>query len=82
MNTPRHQHFETGLVGEGVKAPIKQKCSEYLAEFSSIPRGGKVEVIRSTLICDKIFSHGFSTRKGGCSCYPSVMSLNLAYTPE
>ena len=68
-------------IGESMKTSIKQKCSEYLAEVNSIPQD-KVEVIRSAIICDKTFSHGFSTRKGGCSSYPSVMSLNLAFTPE
>ena len=67
--------------GEDTRSTIKKECSKYLAEFSTNPEEN-LEVIKSDLICSKTFVHGFSTRKGGCSFYPSVASLNLAFTTE
>lgn len=66
---------------DGTKSAIKKDCSKYL-EGLTIDAWEKLEVISSDLICSKMFVHGFSTRKGGCSFYPSVASLNLAFTPE
>ena len=67
--------------GEDMKSTIKKECSEYVTELTLDPNK-KIEIIQSDLICSKTFVHGFSTRKGGCSFYPSVASLNLAFTPE
>lgn len=67
-------------VGEDFKAAIKKTCSEHLKGVSLIPQE-TVEIIKSDHICNKTFLHGFSTRKGGCSSFPSVSSLNLAYIP-
>ena len=66
---------------DDTKSTIKKECSEHLAELTTNPHE-KLEIIRSDMICSKTFVHGFSTRKGGCSFYPSVASLNLAFTPE
>ena len=68
-------------MGEDTKSIINKECSEYLAEFTIGPHE-KLEIIKSDLICSTTFVHGFSTRKGGCSSYPSVAALNLAFTPE
>ena len=67
--------------GEDTRSAIKKECSKYLTELSTNPQE-KLEVMKSNLICNKTFVHGFSTRKGGCSFYPSVASLNLAFTIE
>ena len=66
---------------DDVKSTIKRDCSKHLAELTISPYEN-LEVIKSDLICSKIFAHGFSTRKGGCSSYPSVASLNLVFRPE
>ena len=68
-------------VGEDLKLSIKKDCTEYLAEFT-VSHDENVEIIKSDIICGKTFAHGFSTRKGGCSSYPSMSSLNLAYNPD
>jgi hypothetical protein len=67
--------------GADTRSAVKKECSKYLAELATNPHE-KLEVIKSDLICNKTFVHGFSTRKGGCSFYPSVASLNLAFTAE
>jgi hypothetical protein len=67
--------------GADTRSAVKKECSKYLAELTTNPHE-KLEVIKSDLICNKTFVHGFSTRKGGCSFYPSVASLNLAFTAE
>ena len=69
------------ITGENTRSAIKKKCSKYLTELATNPQE-KLEVMKSDLICIKTFVHGFSTRKGGCSFYPSVASLNLAFTAE
>lgn len=66
--------------GEDLKSSIKKDCSEYLSEFKVNPHE-TLEVIKSDIVCTETFVHGFSTRKGGCSTFPSVSSLNLAYIP-
>lgn len=67
--------------GEDTKSAFEKDCSEYLARLTINPHE-ELEIISSDLIGSKTFVHGFSTRKGGCSFYPSVASLNLAFTPE
>ena len=67
--------------GDDVISAIRRDCSKYLAELTISPYEN-LEVIKSDLICSKTFAHGFSTRKGGCSSYPSVASLNLVFRPE
>ena len=66
---------------EDTESAIKKECTEYVSELTLDPHE-TVEIIQSDLICSKMFVHGFSTRKGGCSFYPSVASLNLVFTPE
>lgn len=63
---------------ESVRSAMEEECSHFLTTFQAVP-GEKVEVIRSESICDKTFFHGFSTRKGGCSSFPPVASLNLLF---
>lgn len=78
-----HVEIPTILTGAGedLKLSIKKDCLEYLAAFT-INSDENLEIIKSDIICSKMFAHGFSTRKGGCSTYPSVSSLNLAYNPD
>lgn len=63
---------------EDVKDAIRDKCLQNMKRLFTIPEE-TLEVIYSECICNKIFLHAFSTRKGGCSTYPSVASLNLVY---
>jgi len=63
---------------ENLKANIKEEFSQSLKCLCTFPKE-TLEIIHSERICTKVFLHGFSTRKGGCSSYPSVASLNLAY---
>ena len=61
---------------ESVKDAIKDKCLQNMKCLFTYPEE-TLEVIYSECICNRTFLHGFSTRKGGCSSYPSVASLNL-----
>ncbi len=63
-----------------MKSAMEDECSRFLTTFSAVPEE-RVEVVRSESICDKTFFHGFSTRRGGCSSYPPVATLNLLFRP-
>ena len=65
---------------DDVKSTVEKECVKYLSEFTTNPLE-TVEVVTSRVISNEAFAHGFSTRKGGCSTYPSVSSLNLACLP-
>ena len=64
-------------VSEDLKRSLKKDCCDYLSTYTS--DDSAVEIVKSDKINDEVFAHGFSTRKGGCSIYPSVSSLNLAF---
>lgn len=68
-------------VEDDTRSSIKTECSRYITDLTIDP-GDKLEIIQSKVICSETFVHGFSTRKGGCSFYPSVASLNLVFVPS
>ncbi len=70
-----------GGIVASTKAAIEEECSQFLTTFRNVP-DESVEIVRSDSLCSKIFFHGFSTRRGGCSSYPPVASLNLLFRPE
>ncbi|XP_078513445.1 purine nucleoside phosphorylase LACC1-like [Lissotriton helveticus] len=45
--------------------------------MGSLQANGEFTILKSSLIPDKIFMHGFSTRTGGISYLPNLTSLNL-----
>lgn len=56
---------------------ITQKVKDYLTKLKA---SDDVKILRSTLIPDDLFYHGFSTRTGGLSSIPGMKSLNVLYT--
>ena len=76
-----HIASELSGISADVKLSVKRECVQYLSELRVNPLE-TVEIVTSKLISEDVFVHGFSTRKGGCSLYPSVSSLNLAYIPS
>ncbi|KAI8503482.1 copper ion binding [Branchiostoma belcheri] len=59
--------------------PITESLiSEFLRQ---VPSKGKVSPMLSAVIPD-VFYHGFSTRSGGLSQFPSLSSLNLNFNPN
>lgn len=56
---------------------ITQKVKDYLRKLKA---SDEVKILRSTLIPDDLFYHGFSTRTGGLSSIPGMKSLNVLYT--
>ncbi|XP_069061498.1 purine nucleoside phosphorylase LACC1-like [Pleurodeles waltl] len=45
--------------------------------MGSLQSNGEFTILKSSLISDKLFIHGFSTRSGGISYLPNLTSLNL-----
>ena len=44
--------------------------------------GLPIKLLKSPLICDELFYHGYTTRCGGVSTCPTMRSLNLVNSPR
>ncbi|KFP75568.1 PREDICTED: laccase domain-containing protein 1 [Acanthisitta chloris] len=56
-------------------AHIRSEIQMYLENLPSL--NGELTILRSSLIPDNIFLHGFTTRTGGISYIPTLSSCNL-----
>ncbi|XP_071105111.1 purine nucleoside phosphorylase LACC1-like isoform X1 [Haliotis cracherodii] len=78
--TKAYQMF-FAVVGTGkmeLTASYGLEC-EIEAFLQTLPSIGDIQILKSPLIPDAIFNHGFTTRNGGISSTPALRSLNLAF---
>ncbi|NWV39639.1 LACC1 protein, partial [Grantiella picta] len=68
------QHEGQTLSSQDV-ALIRSEIQMYLESLPSLK--GELTILRSSLIPDDIFLHGFTTRRGGISYIPTLSSCNL-----
>ncbi|NXP46952.1 LACC1 protein, partial [Heliornis fulica] len=68
------QSEEQAVSAEDV-ALIRSEIQTYLESLPSLK--GELNILRSSLIPDDIFLHGFTTRSGGISYIPTLSSCNL-----
>uniref|UniRef100_A0A8C5TR71 Purine nucleoside phosphorylase LACC1 n=1 Tax=Malurus cyaneus samueli TaxID=2593467 RepID=A0A8C5TR71_9PASS len=68
------QHEGQTLPSQDV-ALIRREIQMYLESLPSL--NGELTILRSSLIPDDIFLHGFTTRTGGISYIPTLSSCNL-----
>lgn len=82
MFTPAVQ-WSLVLIGEDQSSKsetlesITQKVKDYLKNLEA---ADDVKILRSALIPDDVFYHGFSTRTGGLSSIQGTKSLNVLYS--
>ncbi|NWR45924.1 LACC1 protein, partial [Regulus satrapa] len=69
-----HKHEGQMLPSQDV-ALIQSEIQMYLESLPSLK--GELTILRSSLIPDDIFLHGFTTRTGGISYIPTLSSCNL-----
>ncbi|NXQ54326.1 LACC1 protein, partial [Anthoscopus minutus] len=74
LQIPEHQHGGQTLPSQDV-ALIQSEIQMYLESLPSLK--GQLTILRSSLIPDDIFLHGFTTRTGGISYIPTLSSCNL-----
>ncbi len=58
---------------------ISSEISRLLSTMESSD-GLPIKLLKSPLICDELFYHGYTTRRGGVSTCPTMRSLNLVYS--
>ncbi|XP_066437935.1 purine nucleoside phosphorylase LACC1 [Eleutherodactylus coqui] len=66
---------KSGLADEDFKQIVKKYIISYLQSLPSLK--GKLIILKSQIIPEDSFLHGFSTRSGGISSIPTLSSLNL-----
>nr|XP_039255665.1 purine nucleoside phosphorylase LACC1-like [Styela clava] len=69
-----------GVVGASIGNETLDFESEVKTYLESVPRNEDLKTVKSNMIPDEIFVHGYSTRYGGCSTWPTMASLNLSYS--
>ncbi|NWT98712.1 LACC1 protein, partial [Urocynchramus pylzowi] len=74
LQMSEHQHERQTLSSQDV-ALIQSEIQMYLESLPSLK--GELTILRSSLIPDDIFLHGFTTRTGGISYIPTLSSCNL-----
>ncbi|XP_018863843.1 laccase domain-containing protein 1 isoform X2 [Parus major] len=74
LQLSEHQHEGQTLPSQNV-ALIHSEIQMYLESLPSLK--GELTILRSSLIPDDIFLHGFTTRTGGISYIPTLSSCNL-----
>ncbi|NXM99544.1 LACC1 protein, partial [Sylvia borin] len=74
LQISEHQHEGQILPSQDV-ALIRSEIQMYLESLPSLK--GELTILRSSLIPDDIFLHGFTTRTGGISYIPTLSSCNL-----
>ncbi|NXM22037.1 LACC1 protein, partial [Ploceus nigricollis] len=74
LQISEHQHEGQTLPSQDV-ALIQTEIQMYLESLPSLK--GELTFLRSSLIPDDIFLHGFTTRTGGISYIPTLSSCNL-----
>ncbi|NWX62583.1 LACC1 protein, partial [Promerops cafer] len=74
LQISEHQHEGQTLPSQDV-ALIRSEIQMYLESLPSLK--GELTILRSSLIPDDIFLHGFTTRTGGISYIPTLSSCNL-----
>ncbi|NXN84011.1 LACC1 protein, partial [Bombycilla garrulus] len=74
LHISEHQHEGQTLPSQDV-AVIQSEIQMYLESLPSLK--GELTILRSSLIPDDIFLHGFTTRTGGISYIPTLSSCNL-----
>ncbi|NXH47974.1 LACC1 protein, partial [Dicaeum eximium] len=74
LQIPEHQNEGQTLPSQDV-ALIRSEIQMYLESLPSLK--GELTILRSSLIPDDIFLHGFTTRTGGISYIPTLSSCNL-----
>ncbi|RMC07106.1 hypothetical protein DUI87_16562 [Hirundo rustica rustica] len=74
LQIAEHQHEGQILPSQDV-ALIQSEIQTYLESLPSLK--GELTILRSSLIPDDIFLHGFTTRTGGISYIPTLSSCNL-----
>ncbi|NXR97994.1 LACC1 protein, partial [Oxylabes madagascariensis] len=74
LQMSEHQHEGQILPSQDV-ALIRSEIQVYLESLPSLK--GELTILRSSLIPDDIFIHGFTTRSGGISYIPTLSSCNL-----
>ncbi|OWK64326.1 purine nucleoside phosphorylase LACC1 [Lonchura striata] len=74
LQMSEHQHEGQMLPSQDV-ALIQSEIQMYLESLPSLK--GELTILRSSLIPDDIFLHGFTTRTGGISYIPTLSSCNL-----
>ncbi|XP_064580519.1 purine nucleoside phosphorylase LACC1 [Zonotrichia leucophrys gambelii] len=68
-------HHEGQMLPSKDMALIQSEIQMYLESLPSLK--GELTILRSSLIPDDIFLHGFTTRTGGISYIPTLSSCNL-----
>ncbi|XP_039572680.1 purine nucleoside phosphorylase LACC1 [Passer montanus] len=74
LQISEHQHEGQTLPSQD-RALIQSEIQMYLESLPSLK--GELTILRSSLIPDDIFLHGFTTRTGGISYIPTLSSCNL-----
>ncbi|RLW08300.1 hypothetical protein DV515_00003266 [Chloebia gouldiae] len=74
LQISKHHHGGQMLPSQDV-ALIQSEIQMYLESLPSLK--GELTILRSSLIPDDIFLHGFTTRTGGISYLPTLSSCNL-----
>ncbi|XP_041263341.1 purine nucleoside phosphorylase LACC1 isoform X1 [Onychostruthus taczanowskii] len=74
LQISEHQHEGHTLPSQD-RELIQSEIQMYLESLPSLK--GELTILRSSLIPDDIFLHGFTTRTGGISYIPSLSSCNL-----
>ncbi|XP_059695047.1 purine nucleoside phosphorylase LACC1 [Haemorhous mexicanus] len=74
LQISEHQHEGQTLPSQDM-ALIQSEIQMYLESLPSLK--GELTILRSSLIPDDIFLHGFTTRTGGISYIPTLSSCNL-----
>ncbi|NXF20148.1 LACC1 protein, partial [Rhodinocichla rosea] len=74
LQISEHQHEGQMLPSQDM-ALIQSEIQMYLESLPSLK--GELTILRSSLIPDDIFLHGFTTRTGGISYIPTLSSCNL-----
>ncbi|NXD21240.1 LACC1 protein, partial [Spelaeornis formosus] len=74
LQIPEHQ-YEGQMLPSQEMALIQSEIQTYLESLPSLK--GELTILRSSLIPDDIFIHGFTTRTGGISYIPTLSSCNL-----
>ncbi|KAM4701298.1 purine nucleoside phosphorylase LACC1 [Discoglossus pictus] len=76
LNYPVHKNQTVNGTGcEDTEELARKNIHMYLGSLPSLR--GNVQILKSYLIPDHIFLHGFTTRNGGISYIPTLSSLNL-----
>ncbi|XP_018412110.1 PREDICTED: laccase domain-containing protein 1 [Nanorana parkeri] len=74
------KQISNGISDEEYQVVARKNIQTY---FQSLPAlKGDLVILKSQLIPEETFLHGFTTRSGGITCIPTLSSLNLFCSPK